>query len=206
MSSFESIPTEREHQTGGLWSQLSQRAPVSCLLICANLVLFIYMVAGDGSGFFLPSVKQLLAVGANHPVLLASGQWWRLLSYQFVHGGIIHLGFNMLALAYLGSRIEPSVGSWRFAVLYLVAGIGAGLTSAVWQQTVSVGASGSVFGLLAYGFVYERILMRHVQKTYGRKLRKGPYTGLVVANLILGLVVSSVESLESIMLPTSGDS
>ncbi len=82
-------------------------------------------------------------------------------------------------------------GSWRFAVLYLVAGIGAGLTSAVWQQTVSVGASGSVFGLLAYGFVYERILMRHVQKTYGRKLRKGPYTGLVVANLILGLVVSS---------------
>lgn len=170
---------------------LWQTAPVTTLLIVVNLLVFLAMVYRDKSSFFLPAPELLVDFGANHALLLAEGEWWRLLTYQFVHGGIIHLGFNMLALGFLGMRIEPPLKKMSFLLLYIVSGVGAGLASSLWHKSISVGASGAIFGILGYGFVLERLVMRHIQKTYGQKMRRGQYTGLVVANLILGVVVSS---------------
>jgi rhomboid protease GluP len=77
-----------------------------------------------------------------------SGQWWRLLSYMFLHGGLMHIAFNMWCLWNLGQLCESLYGRWTYAAIYLLCGLGASLASAAWHPyTPSVGASGAIFGL-----------------------------------------------------------
>jgi len=99
---------------------------------------------------FEPTNEQLQAYGWLTPFAAADGEPWRLLSSMFLHGGIVHLAFNLLSLATLGPALERSLGSLRFAVLYAVSGLGGGIGVCLWypiDQPV-VGASGALFGLL----------------------------------------------------------
>ncbi len=76
------------------------------------------------------------------------GQWWRLFTYMFVHGGILHIGFNMWCLWDLGALCESLYGPWTYVAVYLISGVGAGVASIAWNPFVaSVGASGAIFGL-----------------------------------------------------------
>jgi len=88
---------------------------------------------------------------------IAAGDYWRILTNGFVHVGIFHLAFNMLALWILGSMIEPALGKWRFALIYFVSllcgSFGALLLS---PDGLTVGASGAVFGLMAAAAVLAR--------------------------------------------------
>jgi rhomboid family protein len=80
---------------------------------------------------------------------------WQLITYQFMHGGLWHLLFNMFALWMFGQELEQLWGSRRFLTYYLLAGIGAGLTQILIQSGPTVGASGSVYGLLlAFGMTF----------------------------------------------------
>ena len=75
-------------------------------------------------------------------------QPWRMLTSVFVHDGIFHIGFNMLALWMIGRSLEPLLGRWRFVVLYLLSGIGGSVAVALLAPGVwVVGASGAIFGL-----------------------------------------------------------
>ncbi|MGP6169785.1 rhomboid family intramembrane serine protease [Microbacterium sp. A196] len=75
---------------------------------------------------------------------------WRLLTAIFVHGGFIHLALNMLALWMLGQNLEPMLGRVRYLALYLISGLGGSVMVALLApNTATVGASGSIFGLLA---------------------------------------------------------
>jgi membrane associated rhomboid family serine protease len=85
---------------------------------------------------------------------------WQILTYMFLHGGFLHLFFNMLALWMFGLELEHLWGSRRFLVYYLLCGIGAALTNLlvaplIGQEAPTVGASGAVFGvLLAFGALF----------------------------------------------------
>ncbi len=80
---------------------------------------------------------------------------WQLITYQFLHGGLWHLLFNMFALWMFGQEIEQLWGSRRFLSYYLLAGIGAGLVQIMIQSGPTVGASGAVYGLLlAFGMTF----------------------------------------------------
>jgi rhomboid protease GluP len=86
--------------------------------------------------------------GANAGALTLSGEWWRLLTNVFVHGGLLHIAFNMWCLWNLGGLCESVYGRWTYATIYLICGVGASLASAAWHPYVpSVGASGAIFGL-----------------------------------------------------------
>jgi rhomboid protease GluP len=86
--------------------------------------------------------------GANVGALTFSGEWWRLLTNIFVHGGLLHIAFNMWALWNLGELCEALYGRWTFTAIYLICGLGASITSAAWHPYgPSVGASGAIFGL-----------------------------------------------------------
>ena len=86
--------------------------------------------------------------GANLGALTFSGEWWRLLTNMFVHGGLIHIAFNMWCLWDLGQLCESLYGRWTYAAIYLICGVGASLASAALASLVpSVGASGAIFGL-----------------------------------------------------------
>jgi membrane associated rhomboid family serine protease len=82
--------------------------------------------------------------------ITVNGQWWRLVSYCFVHGGIIHLGMNMFVLYMFGSLVEKMWGRARFLILYLVSGMGGAVLQLVVQPNGPqlVGASGCLCGLL----------------------------------------------------------
>jgi len=88
---------------------------------------------------------------------LSHGAFWQLLTYQFIHQGIGHLLFNMLALFFLGPETERALGTNRFFKLYLFSGVLGGLGWSILSPGyhVCVGASGAVFGILgAYAALY----------------------------------------------------
>ncbi|WP_253953894.1 rhomboid family intramembrane serine protease [Schaalia sp. 19OD2882] len=106
-----------------------------------------------------PAVFQAMAftpqVGQVEP--------WRFLTTAFLHGGLMHIFFNMLSLYWVGRALEEAMGAWRFALLYVLSAVGGSLAVLVWVlfapatwTQVTVGASGAVFGLYAAVFVLQR--------------------------------------------------
>ena len=133
------------------------------ILIGINLLLFGLMVifgaiGGLGlSSILRPSSYLLIHFGAQYwPLALVEGEWWRCITYAFAHGGLIHLGFNMMVLYQVGPMIEEEVGTMRFMILYILTALTATFAGLGWQvyylkQWVTVvGASGSLFGLIGF--------------------------------------------------------
>jgi rhomboid protease GluP len=112
-----------------------------------NVAVFLGMALSSSSIMDFPG-PELVRWGANVGALTISGEWWRLLTNVFVHGGLLHIAFNMWCLWNLGQLCESLYGRWTYATVYLICGIGASLASATWHPYVpSVGASGAIFGL-----------------------------------------------------------
>jgi membrane associated rhomboid family serine protease len=100
------------------------------------------------------------------PQEIAQGQWWRLLTSTLLHSGILHLLFNMYALYWLGPQLERTLGYFRFAALYVLAALG-GSVASYWfsdLNTVSVGASGAIFGLITATIVIGRQMQSDVSQ------------------------------------------
>jgi membrane associated rhomboid family serine protease len=100
------------------------------------------------------------------PEAIAQGEWWRLLTSTVLHGGILHLLFNMYALYWLGPQLESSLGNLRFAALYVLSALG-GSVASYWfsdLNTVSVGASGAIFGLITATIVIGRKMRNDVSQ------------------------------------------
>ena len=120
---------------------------VTQLLLAVNVMVFVAMVMAGGS-ISDPSSKLLMQWGANTAPLTLSDQWWRLITYMFLHGGIVHIGLNMWCLWSLGGLAESLYGHEMFLLVYLLSGVGGGIASAWWHPYgVSVGASGAIFGI-----------------------------------------------------------
>jgi rhomboid protease GluP len=117
-----------------------------------NVAVFVAMSLAVGVTLFGDPAWQALSVrlGANYGPYTASGQWWRLLTSVFIHGGLLHIAFNMWCLWNLGRLAESVYGHWTFAVVYLITGLSASLMSVAWHVPIpvsSVGASGAIFGI-----------------------------------------------------------
>jgi membrane associated rhomboid family serine protease len=111
---------------------------------------------------------------------------WRMLTSGFLHDStsILHLGFNMWSLFVLGRIIEPMLGRWRFAALYLLSMLG-GSVLVLWlvpSGTWVVGASGAIFGLMGALFVLSKTLGVNVNSLFG----------VIAINLFLGFVISGI--------------
>jgi rhomboid protease GluP len=116
------------------------------IIFGANLAVFLATAYASSTVMDFPG--DVLVWGATVGPYTLSGQWWRLLSYMFLHGGLMHIAFNMWCLWDLGALCESLYGRWTFAAIYFITGIGAGIASVGWNPHVfSVGASGAIFGL-----------------------------------------------------------
>lgn len=109
-----------------------------------NVAVFLGMMfAGASSG------QDLADWGANYGPYTVAGQWWRLVTCLFIHGGMLHFAFNMWSLWNIGSLAESVYGHGTFAAIYLITGVAASITSILWNPGVlSVGASGAIFGIV----------------------------------------------------------
>lgn len=130
-------------------------APATMALIGINVVVYM-ITASQGGGINLPG-GQLFSDWALQGLAVSNGDWWRLVTTMFLHGSILHLGFNMLALYWLGTIIEQALGTPRFLLVYTVSGL-AGSAGALWFSSslaVTVGASGAIFGLIGALLILE---------------------------------------------------
>jgi membrane associated rhomboid family serine protease/Flp pilus assembly protein TadD len=113
----------------------------------ASVAVFIAMVLASGPSLDFTG-QVMIHFGANYGPVTLSGQWWRLVTYMFLHGGLMHIAFNMWCLWDLGALAESLYGRWTFGAIYFITGISGGLASVAWNPHVlSVGASGAIFGL-----------------------------------------------------------
>jgi membrane associated rhomboid family serine protease len=116
---------------------------VTYTLLVVNIAVFLAEIA---PGFTPPVVDTLGLSGAG----LVRGEWWRLLTHCFVHGGPLHIAMNMYALYVIGPIGERMWGRWSFLALYLIAGLGGGCAALVLKPNVNlVGASGALCGIMA---------------------------------------------------------
>ena len=125
-------------------------------LIIANVAVF----------FAQPFVPLLTSVGGLQPYLVVRGWIWQPATYMFLHSGLFHILFNMLALWMFGTELERTWGTTYFLKFYFVTGIGAGLLTVAFsllpfdvaRQIYAanvIGASGAIYGLLlAYGLYF----------------------------------------------------
>lgn len=191
---YEAI-TEESHEakTRGFIDLLipSQGYLITPWLIYLNVAVFILMVM-NGVGFFLPSIDSMLTWGANFKPLTLEGQSWRIFTSFFIHFGIIHLLFNMYALIYIGTFLEPYLGKARFLSAYILAGIIGSVTSLYWNDNVvSAGASGAVFGM--YG-VFLAMLTTNLIEKAKRKAMVTSISVFVGYNLLSGLQGSGIDN------------
>jgi rhomboid protease GluP len=129
------------------WVRRESSVTLTQVILGANVMVFIAMVIASGPSldFTYPVMYHF---GANIGPYTLSGQWWRLLTYMFLHGGLMHIAFNMWCLWDLGALCESLYGRWTFGAIYILTGIAGGLASIGWNPGVlSVGASGAIFGL-----------------------------------------------------------
>ncbi len=143
----EDIPIQRVEPAPWLRQQSSSMA-VTQAIFGINVAVFVAMALAGVSMLDNPSGQDLVRWGANYGPLTVSGQWWRLLTCVFIHGGLLHIGFNMWCLWSLGRLAESVYGHWTFGAVYLITGLSASLASLIWNPAIlSVGASGAIFGI-----------------------------------------------------------
>lgn len=155
---------------------------VTRTLIGINVAVYLLELATGGNIDGVGS--QIFEKGALFGPLVANGDWWRLITAAFLHYGPIHLGFNMFFLYWIGTPVEQYLGRGRFLAVYLVSGLAGSAGALVLSPTsVTVGASGAIFGILGAALVLER---------QGSYVLGGSAMGLIVINLALSFVLAGI--------------
>ena len=134
---------ERVAPTTVAGGQYIAKPRVTYTLIGLNVALFLLQ--------YLGGINEVAGDWGMWPVGIAvGGEWWRLLTGAFLHGSFLHIAFNMYVLFALGPTLERVLGHVRYLMLYLIAALGGGVASYAFSdmRTVSVGASGAIFGLM----------------------------------------------------------
>lgn len=154
------------------------------ILIGINILVFILM-ALSGVGILEPNTLSLLKWGADYGPLTLTGDWWRTVTCNFIHIGVIHLVMNMYAFVYVGFMLELIIGSRRMFAAYLLTGLcSAAFSLYMHGETISAGASGSIFGL--YGIFLAFLFFHRIEKAQ----RNALLTSILIFvgyNLIYGM-------------------
>ena len=149
---------------------------MSIIGICAGLFVLVSLLDLFGG---------LVRWGMQPIAIAIGGEWFRLVSSVFLHHDWLHIGFNMYVLFLLGPPLERVLGHGRFMTLFLVSGIGGSIASYAFSPlgTLSVGASGAIFGLMAAWIVVGRRLNRDTSQVLV----------LLAINVALGFLLSGID-------------
>jgi rhomboid protease GluP len=151
-----------ESSSGGLRGLIPQTHFTTVIILALNFGLFVacliltMKVLGQGGGMLSIPTGVLNAFGAKSMDILVRGQWWRLVTAGFLHGGVFHILMNSWVLLDLGSHAEQVYGTARFLVIYLLSSVFGFVASLYWSPVTSIGASAAACGLIgammAYGY------------------------------------------------------
>lgn len=131
-------------------------APATFALIGLCVAAFVIEIMTGGSVGQLGGDSLSLDWGLFGPAV-AGGEPYRIVTYSFLHAGLLHLGFNMFALYVLGTLLEPAIGTRRFLGIWVVSVLGGAFGALLLDPNeLTVGASGGVFGLMSAAFLVAR--------------------------------------------------
>ena len=153
-------------------------APITRALIAANVAIYLITVTQQGSGGFTIRGGSLYVHWVLYGPLVAHGGWYRLVTSMFLHGFLLHILFNMIALWFIGAPVEKYLGPTRYLGLYFVSGL-AGSAGALLQAPLvpTVGASGAIFGILGAMLIIEWQIT-------------GRFAGQAMTWIVINLVIS----------------
>lgn len=182
---------------------------INVVIVAMTVIAFFVMQFWEKNStegvFSGHTTKFLLEHGALYAPGVRNGEWYRLITHLFLHGDIMHLGNNMLILFCLGNALEHYLGKLSYAGIYFFSGILAGLGSVVYNtdNTVSVGASGAVFGVVGAmawlvvrnkgrlpGFTGPRMLIFVMMSVYAGFADRGVDNAAHIAGLIAGFLLA----------------
>ncbi len=168
----------------------SMKKPIiTYFIIGICILLYFFMVIEEGN--FNLSTYVLLKFGANAGIFTKSGQYFRLFTCIFLHAGLIHIICNMYSLYVIGPQIESFYGKLKYLFIFLFSGICGSLLSLglSLDNTVSVGASGAIFGLLGsilyFGYHY---------RVYLGNVLKSQILPIIFINLMIGFMVPGIDN------------
>lgn len=186
------IPITTDRRAGRLDFErgMSYAPLVSLAIVVACIGVFVWELTTGA----LADRESIVAAGALHrPSVFEQGEWWRIGSAMFIHGGVDHLLGNMIALYIVGMALEHGLGALRMLIVYLVSGVVGGVFSLTFQSEPSVGASGAIFGITGAVVVF---LWRHRGRYY---IRDGQI-GIVLAvwagyQLLIGMLNPQIDNI-----------
>lgn len=169
------------------------RSDVTWALVLINGVVFA-LLALLGQGVMQIPSELLIRFGGNFAPLVQKGEVWRLATALFLHGGLLHVGLNMLALYQAGQVVERLFGRAGFALIYLLAGLLGNVASLWWKQgPVSVGASGAIFGVYGALLAYLSVQRGSVPVEVFKEMRSGTL-GFIGYSLFAGFALPGIDN------------
>jgi Uncharacterized membrane protein (homolog of Drosophila rhomboid) len=167
-----------------------KRPIITYALLISNFILFLAMIFSNANVFLIESdILNEFGGLVNANMMINMTDSYRIITSLFLHGGIMHLMFNMYALYLIGPQIESFFGKWKFLAIYLGSGIIGNLLSMLFlsDKAISIGASGAIFGLLGalvyFGYHY---------RVYLGNVIKSQIIPLIIINFIIGFTLSNI--------------
>ena len=177
----DSQPTAERAATGSVTFQLPTSTPqVTYAILGITIFVFILQLLSD---FFLGG-DLMVALGAKSNEAIRAGQLWRFFTPIVLHGSLWHIGFNMYALYSLGTGLEKRMGHVHFLLLYLLAGFAGNVMSFLITPGLSIGASTSVFGVIAAEGIFLYQNRQLFGKEAGRAMNNIVF--VILFNLFMG--------------------
>ncbi len=186
-------------------ASLFASAPATFILIALNAAAFLAEIASANGGFGAVSSSTVVGDFGLYGIGVADGEWYRLLTGGFLHASLLHIGFNMFALYFLGRMLEPSIGTARFVFVYIASLFGGAFGALLLSgpDTFTIGASGAIFGLFGAAFVIARgrgfdaiagsigvVLLLNLAISFGTpRISLGGHLGGLVVGVICALVI-----------------
>ncbi len=184
------------HNTAGIIRKIFLGSDPVRTIIYVNIALYVLSlilggISTEGSFNFLsPSSQSLFLLGASGTIpVIGAHRYWTLISASFLHGGILHIGFNMMALYQLGPFVLREFGFHRFISLYIITGICGFAVSVLFGVPFTIGASANICGLIGAIIYFGKSRGDH----YGEIIYKEAM-GWVVGLIIFGLIFSGINN------------
>lgn len=186
---FVNIIHENLSKTNNLKGNFLEKNLFTCLLIGVNIIIFLITALLSRSIFDI-DINVLVVLGAKYNPLIDQGEIWRLLTCAFLHSGLLHIACNMYSLYIIGPQIEQIYGVIKYLIIYIASCITSSLLSYLMSpSSISVGASGGIFGLMGALLAFAIIERNKIQKKYMSSLIQ-----IIIINLFIGLSIKNIDN------------
>lgn len=161
---------------------------ITNVIIAINVIVFLISAVLSRSIGDI-NTYVLVMMGAKVNVLISQGQVYRLITCMFLHGGIMHLLFNMYALYCLGDLIEDVYGKVNYIIIYMVSGLCSSILSYMISPSISVGASGAIFGMFGAALIFALKKKNEIGMQFLNNMIM-----VIGLNIVIGLTNSGIDN------------